>query len=279
MKKIFTFLLLFSVVYAFPQTLIVDWNFPNASADLIADGGIAENLDKEISTEGGTSAIEMKNGFEDKAAQASGWENGSDLKCWVVDFTTKGYNQLNLSSKQSSGGTDPGPKDWKVQYRIGIDGSWTDVPNSQITVANDWTTGLIDSLPLPLECNDQDLISLRWIMTTNDNSAGGIVEAIGKSKIDNIVVMGTAFNAIAENQPDFLKFYPNPASGHINFNPGMQDLEVSIYNVSGQQLINEALSSRFSGSIDISGLKPGLYLVKIQTRDYSKNITRKLIVQ
>jgi hypothetical protein len=278
MKKIFTFLFLFLAGYAFPQTLIVDWDFPSSSADLVADGGIPENLDREIRTEGGTSAIEMKNGFEDKAAQASEWQNGADVKCWVVDFTTAGYYQLTLNSKQSSGGNDPGPKDWKVQYRIGLNGPWMDVPNSDLTVANDWTTGVLDNLPLPAECQNQDLVSLRWIMTSNDNSAGGTVDSVGKAKIDNIVVMGEASNGIAETKLNETNIYPNPASGYININ-AVVNAEIGIYASSGKELQKMEVVPDSKGRIDISSLAPGIYLVMIRDVQGMDNITRKLVVQ
>jgi len=119
MKRFTLIIVIIFMMIGFVHTqneVIVGWTFPGNSA--VADTGINVNLEKEIYTIGGTSEIEFKNGFETKAVQASGWEDGMDSKAWVVSFSTQGYSDLIISSMQSSGGNDPGPKDFKLQYSI-----------------------------------------------------------------------------------------------------------------------------------------------------------------
>jgi len=98
-------ILFLGISVAQSQVLLARWTFPTGNAsDSIADGGIAANLNKAIHTEGGTSAIDFsKNGYTTKAAQATGWDNGADLKCWIVEITTANYENLKISSRQQSG--------------------------------------------------------------------------------------------------------------------------------------------------------------------------------
>ncbi len=130
MKKTFTLLTIIAftgILSINAQDTIVQWTFPTEAAE--ADGGaIGANLLQVIETAGGTSEIQFKNGITTKAAQATGWNDGADEKKWKVEFETTGYTNIKLSSIVTSGGTDAGPRDFKVQYRVG-EGSWTDVEN------------------------------------------------------------------------------------------------------------------------------------------------------
>ncbi len=277
MKNIFTLIMLMLGFQAFPQTVLVDWNFSDESADLVADAGIPENLDKEISTEGGTGAIEFKNGFEGKAAQAAGWDNGKGLKCWVVEFTTSGYDNISFSSRQTSGGTDPGPRDWKVDYRIGQDGLWTEVAGATVVTANDWTTGVLDNISLPDECADQPLVYLRWIMTSDSSTAGGLVEATGKCKIDNILVNGSPMNAVGEWQMDQVQLYPNPATNHFTLVYPGSSSSMQLYNAAGMLVREEQFEGELS--VPTRDLTPGLYFVRITDRANTVVLNRKLLVR
>ena len=276
MRTLVALILLFSLFTVRSQTLIVEWNFPDASADLVADGGIPENLSREISTEGGTSAIDFKTGYTGKAAQASGWDNGNGIKCWVVEFTTQGYDQLTISSKQISGGTNPGPRDFTIQFRVGIEGSWADVPGSAIITANDWTTGVVENLALPAECADEDLIFLRWVMTSDTNSAGGILEPTGISKIDDIVVLGQPASGLDERNIQCFSFWPNPATNRISVVCEDPGTEIAISDMSGKMILREA-SITEKTVIDISFLTRGIYFVRI-TDSKGITYTRKLLV-
>ncbi len=73
-----------------------------------------------------------------------------------------------------------------------------------------------------------------------------------------------------------IKLYPNPGSDLLHFE--MKEpvsCELRIMDVLGKTLVLRALDG--SGSIDISGLKPGLYIVQIISD--SGRLTRKLIIQ
>lgn len=69
-------------------------------------------------------------------------------------------------------------------------------------------------------------------------------------------------------------FYPNPADGNTLFFKSKSTISVQIVSILGKQLINQKLENTAS-QIDISSLKPGIYLVKISSNDGTS--TKKLI--
>ena len=167
---------------------IVQWHFPNIPDNSTADGGVAANLAKTISTVGGTSAIDYSNaGATTQAAYATGWNTGSGSKYWMVQFATTGFRSINISSKQRSS-TD-GPRNFKTQYKVGA-GAWTDVTSGAVVVANNWTGGVLSNVVLPTACDNQASVSIRWIMTSNTSVSGAAVAVAGNSLIDDIYIKG-----------------------------------------------------------------------------------------
>ncbi|MEI6851383.1 MAG: T9SS type A sorting domain-containing protein, partial [Bacteroidota bacterium] len=183
-------------------TSLVEWNFPNSTDDQYSDAGIALNYVagtpascKQISTQGSAGSPTFSNaGIATRCATATGWDNGNGVKYWQVDLNSTGYTQLKLSSKQRSSGT--GPKDWKIQYKLGAGGTWTDVSSGTISVADNWTTGVKTDLALPTACDNQASVYLRWVMTSNLQVTTGNVAAGGTSRIDDVKVTGVSGNAL-----------------------------------------------------------------------------------
>jgi len=278
MKKIFTLLTIIAftgLLSINAQDTIVQWTFPTESG--LADGAaITANLDREIETSGGTSEIQFKNGITTKAAQATGWDNGADEKKWKVEFETTGYTNIKLSSIITSGGSDPGPRDFKVQYRVD-GGSWTNVENSEFQTANDWTTGALVDIQIPDVCDDKALIKIRWIMTSDTATNGEPVLETGKSKIDNIFITGDLINGDDELFPtQSAVIYPNPANDFV-FIKTQSEAQVSIFNINGQQVINTLANS--GNRIDISRLTSGIYMIKIEDINDKSIILQKIMVQ
>ncbi len=274
MNRISTFLLIVAVTIStglFSQDTLVQWTFPTESA--YADGGIiAENLNMFIETAGGTGEIEFKNGATTKAARATGWHEGADQKKWRVDLVTTGYHNLKLSSKISSGGQNPGPRDWKVQYKL--DGGWIDVANSEFIVANDWNTGNLNYLILPQECADQSSLKLRWIMTSDTAHDGSIVGENGISKIDDIFVTGEILDDFPEEETVKIVTYPNPANDFLNIE-STKELTGQILNYKGQVIDN--INIKGNVKLDVSGYNPGLYMLIIKD-EKNRSITKKVVI-
>ena len=191
---------------------IVYWNFPNNPDNATSDGGIAANNGtKSISVVGGVTAPTFATaGATTRCASAVGWASGSGLKYWQVNFETTGYGDLIFSSKMA-GNNVRSASDFNVQYRVGAAGVWTDVPaaNIDITAINNWTVGNLANIALPVACENQADVYLRWIMTTNTGINGTqSVQAGNATYIDDIYVYGVSLSA-----PPVANFTASTTSG------------------------------------------------------------------
>ena len=180
------------------QALIVGFDFEDAAkrnatdpTDFFytADEGIPENKDvSEIRLYGAsfTAFVVGSGGSGTNAPNSNNWPSGDDYY-WYISFSTNNYRDLTLSSKQR--GSNTGPRDFKVQWSL--DGSdWEDVAGSEIMVANNFTSGVIEDVSLPIEMENQDTVYLRWIKTSNTSVNGGTVGSAGTNRIDDIRVDG-----------------------------------------------------------------------------------------
>lgn len=185
-------------VYTYASnTTAAAWTFPTSGTTVTPDIYSANNSTKTLTVNGGTGAISSVSGASaspDQAASASGWDGGSGSKYWQIDVNTTGFTNLKISSKQQSSNT--GPKDFKLQYKVGS-GSWTDVSGGTITVANNFTSGVLSSLSLPAACEGQSTLSIRWIMTSNTAVGGGSVASGGTDRIDDIYLTGTYLSYVS----------------------------------------------------------------------------------
>jgi hypothetical protein len=224
---------------------------------------------------GGTSNLDYKNGFETKAAQATNWDNGTELKCWVVEFNTENYGDLLLSSKMSSGGNDPGPRDFRVDYKIGEEGNWFEVPNSTIHTANDWETGVLDGLPLPSECTNQSSVYLRWIMTSDTSSAGTLVEQGGKIKIDDIFVTGTDVSSVEGIAQIQVSIFPNPFTESITIQNVNEEHQIQIIDMSGRLIYSSNIAK--GQQLNLSQLNSGIYSLQLFDQKGHFVISKKII--
>ena len=184
-----------SPTFGTPGGQLVGWNF--TSATTTATSGIPANATKSIST---TAAGTLTYSAPNNQLYTDGWDAGANTKYWQISLVTTGYSTLTLSSIQQSSNT--GPKNFKVQYRIGTGGAWTDVPSGTVNVANEITTGVLNNLALPAACNNQPDVYLRWIMTSNTSVNNFTVAGSGTSRISAISV-----DAIAA--PSFVPGYNN----------------------------------------------------------------------
>jgi hypothetical protein len=189
------------------------------------------------------------------------------LKCWVIQVNTIAYENLKISSKMQTGGNNPGPRDFKVQYRIGITGTWTDVPNSTLVTANNWSSAVLDSLAVPEACKNQQSVFFRWIMTTNTNSSGGTVAATGINKIDDIYLTGKLIStAVAEHQGSAsFSVSPNPAAGPFEVSAQEPIESIDITDLNGRIVFFSKDLRANSIAIQSNILGSGNYMVRIHT--------------
>ncbi len=83
--------------------------------------------------------------------------------------------------------------------------------------------------------------------------------------------------AVVQSLPEGdIRLYPNPAHGvvHIQTAKDIKPLRIALYDLTGKQLLNKAFPA--DGKLSLQGLKPGIYLLRIQTE--RRTVTFKLSV-
>ncbi|MCX6270805.1 MAG: T9SS type A sorting domain-containing protein [Bacteroidetes bacterium] len=277
LRTVITVLCFFTLSQVFSQDIIAGWTFPTGlPGDTLADLHTMPNISSAMGTGGGTGSIGFSSGYSTSAATVTGWDNGMDLKYWWVRVYTTDYSNIQLFSMQRAGGNNPGPRDFKVQYKLGNSGVWTDVPGGTVTVANDWS-GALSGLALPSDCNNQaDPVYFRWIMTSNFDWAGGTVASSGIGKIDEIYIKGdmTAGLQPTQHQQGMI-FSPVPCQGILSIEFPEGKKEISLFDASGR-IVYQDVTENDRLSVDLSQQQPGLYIIHIvldgRTRETDKII-------
>jgi hypothetical protein len=112
------------------------------------------------------------------------------------------------------------------------------------------------------------LVSPNGFTLISDNASG----------CENEQVVESACNMTSVNDVNLfkeIKLYPNPASQKLNISAdGFNIDEIRIFTLTGQYVLNQ---EKPTGNIDISGLKPGMYIV--EARVEGKKVRRKLLVE
>ena len=176
---------------------LAGWTFPVSGTTLTADVANANNIAKAISISNGSitsSGDASPTGF---SASTTTWTTAN--KYWEISVNTTGYKNIKVSSVQIASNT--GPRDFKIQYKIGAGGSYTDITGGTVLLANNWTSGVVNNLALPADCDNQSLVYVRWIPTSTTAVNGTTVAAGGTSRIDNIYIKGSLRSDLAGYNP------------------------------------------------------------------------------
>ena len=178
---------------------LVGWTFPVSGATLTADVVNANNSGKTISVSNGSivSSGGASGAVTDFSASTTAWTVAN--KYWEISVNTTGYKNIKVSSQQIASNT--GPRDFKIQYKIGVGGTYADVTGGTVLVANNWTSGVVNNLALPEACDNQALVYLRWIPTSTTSVNLGTVAAGGTSRIDNLYIKGSLRTNLAGYNP------------------------------------------------------------------------------
>lgn len=169
------------------QDIVVGWDFSKDS--VVANLGNKDNLGKEISVVGASIKDYSSSA---KAITARDWDNGAESKYWQIEFDSTDYFDLAFSSKQK--GSPTGPKDFRVEYKIAENGEWKEISGSNISIdkSTSFKSGTLKSISLPADCDNQESVYLRWIMTSNlrtdTEAADKFVGATGTNYIDDIII-------------------------------------------------------------------------------------------
>jgi len=285
MKKTLLFMAMFIITLSVnAQDTISGFSFPlNDTISKRPNFGLQTNKNyaifKEDTATSVTDTITFTNGVTtgDYAATTTKWDNGANAKFWSIKFKAPNYTNFKISSKQRSGGNTPGPKNFQLQWRLSA-GIYADVPNGAIICANDWTTGVLNELAVPITGQGTGSVYLRWLMTTNTDANGGIVASGGISKIDDIILTATSSTGVEETiYTNAISVYPNPSTGIISIEASDAVNEIMVYNALGS-LVFYSKPSSLLNSVDLSNFNKGFYFVKLRYDDDSY-YTGKVIIR
>ncbi len=126
------------------------------------------------------------------ALTTSGWDSGANTKFYYTTINTTDQYNIKLSSKQKS--TPTGPRNFKLQYSLTDvnNPTWVDISASDIVCANNFTSGVLTNLQLPVEVNNKPQVTLRWVLTSNTAVDGGSIDPNGENYIDDVIIKGGA---------------------------------------------------------------------------------------
>jgi hypothetical protein len=293
MKKLFLFLTLtiFSGALIAQDTL-TGWTFPvNSGADsLNANLGTTQNMSYDLRFQWVTpndttmNTIFFTDGATSYAAATIGWDNCADNKYWSIKFKAPGYENIKVSSAQKSIYGTPaagqkeytaGPRDFKLQWKLSS-GTFEDVPNGTITVANDWTTGKVTDLPVPVVDQGSSSVYLRWICTSNLDIYGeDDVTPNGISMIDDILVTGTAPSGTEDIlYTNRVQLYPNPNNGVFSVRSTVPVSCIEVIDLSGKTVYH-ALAQGTNQSINLGKISKGAYILKVRFIDSDKTYSAR----
>lgn len=282
MKKLY---ILFFIAFAFSsnaQTVITQWNFNNS--DLTASTGTGTIGALVVSTTGYATGNDVTVGTTDKALNLSGFPadgTGSGTAGVVANVSTVGFS--NITVKYDRKGSNTASK-WE-QFEYTVDGTnWIilgDNAGSTTNVATGtlWPT---TTYTIPATANNNANFAFRmtsiFAPTTSAYAAIGATSTYGVGgtwRFDNVTVTG---NSLSTNQNAIsgLSVYPNPVKNGVFYinTDANAERTVTVFDVLGKQVLNTTTSQ---SAINVSGLNPGVYMVKIT--EEGNSATRKLVIE
>ena len=187
----------------------------------------------------------------------------------------------------SSGGSDDGLSDTPPED----DAKYGAYPDTMVASGGSYTDACLDSSSIdvqPIGISSHDYMNytddIAMQMFTNDQAAVMISQVSAGG--ENVTLTGnptlTSYPlAVTKVEVDNdLNIFPNPSTGVVNIsmnnvNNNLQ--EITIFNITGQQVMNVKGSNQDYYSIDLSGMSKGIYFVKCNFA--SGSVTRKISLQ
>jgi len=204
----------------------------------------------------------------------------------LLSLNATDRNTINVSWKGETvtpgDGSPTEPRVWnlRLQYRLGESGLFTDVPGVADFISSPATGDSVQFGPttLPVECNNEAVVQLRWIYF--ESSAGILGGSRPQLRLDDIEVNSIQTVGIAEKRSNkLLSIFPNPA--HAKFTITTNASSKGTIQVTDQvgRLVKQEIFSQVSPTFDCSDLPKGIYFVKVTDNSNGSIKTNKLLIQ
>jgi len=235
--------------------VIAGWTFESevVSERINADLGNSNNTGENVQvitpvSINFTTYVQGSGGTGTFAKNSNQWQEESGTeKYWQVRVNTLGYNNLQISSKQL--GSNTGPRDFRIDYSL--DGTdWIAIPGSDITVANNFTSGVVNALSAPEAASNQGQVFFRWIPTSNISINGGTTASTGTNRIDDILIEGVALGEDVAPTPSTLvswDFEGEPGNQGATSGQGSDNISALDF-IRGSAISPSAAGNSISGS-------------------------------
>jgi hypothetical protein len=119
---------------------------------------------------------------------------------WVITLDTVNYRNLTFTANQGS--SNNGPRDFRLAYRIGTAGPWTEISTAHTPIISgaDQMGNTFNGIPLPAAMENQPTVQLKVYISSNASRGAGTFNPVGgNTSINNIIFAG---DKIAEQAPD-----------------------------------------------------------------------------
>lgn len=185
---------------------IAGWTFPTAavtnnigSANNAVDS-LALSSNAQFSVIGGR-------------ASRTGWNIATNTDYWQIAVNTIGHSDIRVYAEQTGDNTNS-PRDFQVQYRLPYNPNnpnnsnvWINVGDPIVMSATNTTA--YTNISLPEACDNQPVVYIRWLKSSNQRIGGGTMKNGNfSSTIDNIYVRSI-------NTPTYVQPYQNYNVGNV----------------------------------------------------------------
>jgi hypothetical protein len=276
-RSIFLTILTFSLQLSlFAQDTLAGWTFPTGTKNQLA------NLGNELNKGGMyfeaakideipfTSLLFTDDGYMGKSISAAGWDSGTNLKCWKISVDATGYTRMFMYARMSSDKNHPGPRDFKLQYRLGCCSPvWHDIPDvDPIRVDTGFFTTFLDSILIPNDATEMPGLQIRWVMTSDTSTTGNIVAKTGKSLMDEVLVLGYKVDGIRDHafKTFNLQVIQNTASSTIFLKSDVKIEQAGLYDLNGK-LISSGQISSTENQLSYPQAIRGIFIIKATTHN------------
>ena len=181
---------------------IVSWNFSFSTSATFstvpATSGLPANMGGSpvAIARNPSQTITAGTGASSATIYSSNWNTISNA--WETSaVNTVGYEQLTITNGAYGSGT--GPRDFKIQYKIGA-GEWKDVPSAVNITLTDSMQGF-GPYALPTECENVPVLYIRWLNYSTVSINGSTTSGSGTSRLSAISIKGEPMAPIGPVPP------------------------------------------------------------------------------
>jgi hypothetical protein len=116
-----------------------------------------------------------------------------------------------------------------------------------------------------------------------DLNADGLPEIIAGTRGGGMYYLGQQARGVLNNpdepaeEPLQLILYPNPATRRVTIQ-SPENITYTVFNLAGQRVTQEQTQLAKKHEVNVSGLRPGMYIVRVQNQN-GKQTGHKLVIQ